>query len=129
MIGNLWISNNSRARDPEDSGWGEFPGAGYNKIWYSDDDRHSKSTSVAFEYALMLFRFKIGAKPGVLTKIVLSFEGYGTAPSGNGLTIKVWNFTSTRALNYLLDNSYIQRVARGIYQITPKGRGYLALLA
>jgi hypothetical protein len=26
-----------------------------------------------------------------VNKIVLSFEGYGTAPAGNGVTIKVWN--------------------------------------
>jgi len=79
---------------PEDAGWSEISGVGYNKIWYSDDDRHSKSVSVNLQYALLLFRFKIGAKPGVLTKIVLSFEGYGTAPGGNGATIKVWNSSS-----------------------------------
>jgi len=80
--------------DPENVGWSEISGVGYNKIWYSDDDRHSKSVSVNLQYALLLFRFKIGAKPGVLTKIVLNFEGYGTAPSGNGATIKIWNFNS-----------------------------------
>jgi hypothetical protein len=26
-----------------------------------------------------------------VNKIVLSFEGYGTAPAGNGVAIKVWN--------------------------------------
>jgi len=81
--------------DPEDAGWSQISGAGYNKIWYSDDDRHSKSVSVNLQYALLLFRFKIGAKPGVLTKIVWNFEGYGTAPSGNGTTIKVWNFSTS----------------------------------
>jgi len=80
--------------DPEDDGWIEIEGVGYNKIWYSDDDRHSKSVSENLRYALLLFRFKIGAKSDVLTKLVLSFEGYGTAPGGNGATIKVWNFTS-----------------------------------
>ncbi|MDH5376085.1 MAG: hypothetical protein OEW95_09795 [Candidatus Bathyarchaeota archaeon] len=80
--------------DPEDAGWTQISGAGYNKIWYSDDDRHSKSVSVNLQYALLLFRFKITAKPDVLTKIVLNFEGYGTAPGGNGVTIKVWNFNS-----------------------------------
>ena len=80
--------------NPEDAGWSEISGVGYNKIWYSDDDRHSKSVDVNLQYALLLFRFKIGAKADVLTKIVLSFEGYGTAPGGNGVTIKVWNYTS-----------------------------------
>jgi hypothetical protein len=80
--------------DPGDEVWSEFEGAGYNKIWYSDEDRHSKSADVNLEYALLLFMFKIAAKPDVLTKLELMFEGYGTAPSGNGATIKVWNFTS-----------------------------------
>ena len=31
-------------------------------------------------------------------------------------------------LNYLLNNNHINRIARGIYQITPKGQKYLALL-
>jgi hypothetical protein len=80
--------------NPEDEGWSEIEGVGYNKIWYSDDNRHSKSADVNLEYALLLFRFKIAAKPDVLTKLELTFEGYGTAPGGNGATIKVWNFTS-----------------------------------
>lgn len=32
-------------------------------------------------------------------------------------------------LNYLLNNNYIERIARGIYQITPKGEKYLELLS
>ena len=80
--------------DPEDGGWSEISGVGYNKIWYSDDDRHSKSADVNLEYALLLFRFKIGVKPDVLTKLELTFEGYGTAPGGAGTTVKVWNFSS-----------------------------------
>jgi len=31
-------------------------------------------------------------------------------------------------LHYLLSNGYITRVARGIYEITPKGKKYLILL-
>jgi len=31
-------------------------------------------------------------------------------------------------LHYLLSNDYITRIARGTYQITPKGKKYLALL-
>jgi hypothetical protein len=80
--------------DPDDSGWAELSGEAYNKIWYSDDNRHSKSATLNLEYALLLFRFKIAAKPDVLTKLELMFEGYGTAPGGNGATVKVWNFTS-----------------------------------
>ncbi len=76
---------------PTDSGWSEISAAGYNKIWASDDDRHSKSVNVNLQHALLLFRFKIGAKSNVLTQIALSFEGYGTAPDGNGFLIEVWN--------------------------------------
>jgi hypothetical protein len=76
---------------PEDSAWTEISGVGYNKIWTSDNDRHSKSVNVNLQYALLLFRFKVGAKANVLTKLVLKFEGYGTAPGGNGVTVKVWD--------------------------------------
>jgi len=31
-------------------------------------------------------------------------------------------------LHYLLSNNYIDRIARGVYQITSKGEKYLALL-
>ena len=30
-----------------------------------------------------------------MKKIVLSFEGYGTAPGGNGVTVKVWNHVAS----------------------------------
>jgi len=43
----------------------------------------------------MLFRFQIDPKEAVVKKIVLNFEGYGTVPAGNGITIKVWNFTAS----------------------------------
>ena len=39
----------------------------------------------------MLFRFKVESREKTVKKIVLSFEGYGTAPGGNGVTVKVWN--------------------------------------
>jgi hypothetical protein len=80
---------------PGDAGWTELTAPEYEKLWYSDDDRYSKSVSVNLEYALMLFRFKIDPKEEVVKKMVLNFEGYGTAPAGNGVTIKVWNFTAS----------------------------------
>jgi hypothetical protein len=76
---------------PSDSGWTELIDVEYEKIWYSDDDHFSKSTSENGKCALMLFRFKIDACEDVLKEAVLKFEGYGTAPAGNGVTIKVWN--------------------------------------
>ncbi len=86
--------------EPSNVSWAELPNAEYAKLWGSDDDRHSKSAVGANEFAFMLFRFKIGAKAGetrneprkqCLKRVFLSFEGYGTAPIGNGVTLKVWD--------------------------------------
>jgi len=74
--------------------WTELTNEEYQKIWYSDDIRYSKSHSVNGEYAFMLFRFKIESREQAVKKIVLAFEGYGAAPAGNGVTIKVWNHVS-----------------------------------
>ena len=76
---------------PNDYGWNQFTNDEYEKIWYSDDNRFSKSALENGKYALMLFRFKIDADEKFLKGLVLRFEGYGVAPSGNGATIKVWN--------------------------------------
>jgi hypothetical protein len=76
---------------PEHASWTELANVEYEKIWYSDDNRYSKSHNVNGEYALMLFRFKVDSREKTVKKIVLAFEGYGTAPAGNGATIKVWN--------------------------------------
>jgi len=76
---------------PGNTGWTELTNEEYQKIWYSDDTRYSKSHNVNGEYALMLFRFKIDPREKTVKKIVLAFEGYGTAPAGNGLTVKVWD--------------------------------------
>lgn len=79
---------------PTDSSWTELTDSEYQKIWYSDDTRFSKSASENGKYALMLLRFKIEANENVVKQIVLKFEGYGTAPGGNGVTIKAWNFSA-----------------------------------
>ncbi|MEM2995779.1 MAG: hypothetical protein QXI91_07220 [Candidatus Bathyarchaeia archaeon] len=76
---------------PQQTGWNEFSDVEYEKAWYSDDNRYSKSHNVNGEYPLMLFRFKIESREKTIKKIVLAFEGYGMAPAGNGVTIKVWN--------------------------------------
>jgi hypothetical protein len=80
---------------PSDPGWTELTDVEYSKIWYSDDDRFNKSTSENGKCALMLSRFKIDADEDVLKNVVLKFEGYGAAPIGNGVTIKVWNHTAS----------------------------------
>jgi len=79
---------------PGAAGWTELTNLEYQKIWYSDDDRYNKSHNVNGEFALMLFRFKVESRRQVVKKIVLAFEGYGAAPAGNGVTIKVWNHVS-----------------------------------
>jgi hypothetical protein len=63
----------------------------YERIWSSDNIRYSKSHNVNLEYAMMLFRFKVESREQAVKKIVLAFEGYGTAPGGNGFLIEVWN--------------------------------------
>jgi hypothetical protein len=82
--------NNSEAA-PDASGWTELSSGQYQQLWYSDDDRCQVSYNVDEEYAVMLFRFKVESREKTVKKIVLDFEGYGTAPSGNGVTVKVWN--------------------------------------
>lgn len=76
---------------PSSASWAELSTLEYQSIWYSDDVRFSKSHNVNNQYAMMLFRFKIGSREQCVKKIVLSFEGYGTAPAGDGITVKVWN--------------------------------------
>jgi len=81
---------------PSSSNWTEFIAEQYQNLWYSDDNRVSKSTSVNLEYAMILFKIKLEASKydpheNNVNKIALSFEGYGTAPAGNGVTVKVWN--------------------------------------
>lgn len=78
-------------QSPQDSGWNELADDDYTKIWYSDDERFSETATSNGEYAMMLFRFKIESKVQTVKKIVLAFEGYGTAPIGNGCLIKIWN--------------------------------------
>lgn len=80
---------------PLSASWTELTNTEYQKLWSSDDDRFSKSHNVNNEYALMLFRFKIGAREQCVKKILLSFEGYGTSPGGNGATIKIWNHVAS----------------------------------
>jgi hypothetical protein len=79
---------------PSSTSWTELTNLQYQKLWSSDDIRHSKSASV-YQYGLMLFRFKLGPREACVKKIVLAFEGYGTAPEGNGVTIKIWNHVAS----------------------------------
>lgn len=86
--------------EPSNPVWTELSNAEYANLWASDDSRHSKSATGSGEYAFMLFRFKIGIKTGesrneprkqCLKRVVLAFEGFGLSPSGNEVTLKVWD--------------------------------------
>lgn len=79
---------------PGHSSWIELASADYEKIWYSDDNRFSKTHNVNGENALMLCRFKVDSREKAVKQIVLAFEGYGLAPAGDGVTVKVWNHVS-----------------------------------
>jgi len=85
---------------PSNPVWTELLNAEYANLWASDDLRHSKSATGNGEFAFMLFRFKIGSKMGesrneprkqCLKRAVLAFEGFGLSPTGNGVTLKVWD--------------------------------------
>ena len=76
---------------PQASGWMELSSEQYPQLWYSDDERCQVSYSANGEYAVLLFRFRIESREKTAKKMVLAFEGYGTAPDSNGVAIKVWN--------------------------------------
>ena len=84
--------------EPSNVVWAELPNMEYSTLWGSDDVRHSKSTNGTGECAFMIFSFKIGSKAGefrnelrkqCLERVLLAFEGFATAPQGNGVTLKV----------------------------------------
>ncbi len=83
-------SRNGEA-SPNDLGWTKLSSEEYAKLWYSDDDRCEISNDGNGEYAVALFGFKIESREKTAKKITLTFEGYGTSPSGDGVTVKVWN--------------------------------------
>lgn len=79
---------------PSAASWAELSTVDYQGIWCSDDVYYSKSVGVNNQYGMQLFRFKIGPREQCVKSLVLSFEGYGTAPGGNGVTVKIWNHTT-----------------------------------
>jgi hypothetical protein len=76
------------------AGWSELSDTQYQKLWYSDDDRCQVSFGESGQFAVLLFGFKLESREKAVKKMVLGFEGYGTASSGNGVTVKVWNHTA-----------------------------------
>jgi hypothetical protein len=76
---------------PLQSSWSELSGLQYQRLWYSDDDRCQVSSGGNGEYAAVLLRFKVECREKTVKKLLLTFEGYGSAPGGDGVVIKVWN--------------------------------------
>lgn len=74
--------------------WNELTADDYVKLWYSDDNRYSYSQTDFAKYSMMLFRFKVESKKKTVNKIVLTFEGYGTAPFCNGIILRAWDYNA-----------------------------------
>jgi hypothetical protein len=76
---------------PGDSSWVELSSLGYQQLWYSDDTRIQVSSSQNGDYAVLLLGFKLESRKAAVKKVVLSFEGYGSSPTGDSIIVKVWN--------------------------------------
>lgn len=76
---------------PYDSSWTELSSAQIQQLLYSDDNRCQVSRSENGEFAALLFGFKLESREQTVKKLVLTFEGYGAAPTGNGVAVQVWN--------------------------------------
>jgi len=76
------------------AGWAELSALDYPKLWYSDDSRCQISASEMGAYGVLLFGFQIESREDAVKQAVLSFEGYGSAPGGDGVTVKAYNHTA-----------------------------------
>lgn len=94
-----FYAHSSSELSPISEEWTEFSAQDYEKIWASDNERFSFSQSVENDYSFLLFKFKVESDKTVIKKIDLTFEGYGTADSGNGITLKAWNFVDSEWQN------------------------------
>lgn len=74
-----------------DAAWTELSDVSYQKLWYSDNDRCQISQSDNGTFATLLFRFKIDCRRNAIQEITFTFEGFGTAPTGDGVILKAWN--------------------------------------
>ncbi|MCW4016808.1 MAG: hypothetical protein NWF06_10595 [Candidatus Bathyarchaeota archaeon] len=86
-----YYTGSSSELAPSSVEWTEFSSADYKKLWQSDENSFSYEQAENGEYSLLLFCIKIESNKEFVKKAVLKFEGYGTAPAGNGVTVKVWN--------------------------------------
>jgi hypothetical protein len=86
---------NGESSPNEPEAWVEFLSEDYAKMWLSDDNRVQVSVGGNGEYAAALFGFKVESRRATAKKMVLCFEGFGTASSGNGVIAKAWNNESS----------------------------------
>ncbi|MBT0159360.1 hypothetical protein G4O51_05175 [Candidatus Bathyarchaeota archaeon A05DMB-2] len=80
---------------PAAGDWTELSGLQYQQLWYSDDNRCQVSRGGNGEYAAMMLRFRVESREKSVKKMLLTFEGYGTAPGGSGVAVKVWNHSAS----------------------------------
>jgi hypothetical protein len=76
---------------PSNCSWVELSSLGYQQLWYSDDTRYQVSSSQDGDYAVLLLGFKLESRKNAVKQIVLTFEGYGSSPSGDSITVQAWN--------------------------------------
>jgi hypothetical protein len=76
---------------PDSSLWAELSSENYANLWASDNAHCQVSSLGSGEYAAMLFRFKVESREKTVKQITLTFEGYGSAPTQNGVTVEAWN--------------------------------------
>ncbi len=74
--------------------WTELASENYQRLWASDDNRLQLSADEDGAYATVLFGFKLECREKTAKKIAVSFEGFGTAAGGDGVTVKAWNSES-----------------------------------
>ena len=86
-----YYAGSSSELAPDAEEWNEFSASDYEKLWQSDDTRFSYSQSEDGECSLLVFRINVESNEKAVKKVVLKFEGYGNAPAGSGVTLKVWN--------------------------------------
>ena len=76
---------------PADSSWTELSVGDYQNLWYSDDNRLQVSQSGNGERAVLSFGFKLQSRRSTIKHAVFAFEGFGSAPTQNGVAVKAWN--------------------------------------
>ncbi|MCL5877281.1 MAG: hypothetical protein M1540_05665 [Candidatus Bathyarchaeota archaeon] len=76
---------------PTASGWTELSVGDYQNLWYSDDNRCQVSRGGSGEHAILMFGFKIESRRSTVKQAVFAFEGFGSAPTQNGVAVKAWN--------------------------------------